>query len=50
MVATGTTVSMNGAEVPYFWSSTESFVAKSQKQPSKHIEVTSSEMNIQMKE
>lgn len=49
MVATRTTEHMNGAEVAYFWASMESFVAKPQKQPIKQIEVTSSEMNIQMK-
>lgn len=49
MAATRTTERMNGAEAAYFWASMESFVAKSQKQPMKQTEVTSSEMNIQMK-
>lgn len=49
MVATWITVHMNCAAVAYFWASMESFMAKSQKRPSKQIEVTSSEMNIQMK-
>lgn len=49
MAATWTTVSMNDAEVACFWASMESFVAKSQKQSSKQTEVTSSEMNTEMK-